>query len=349
MIEAARGHTGTGGNGPEGTNTDAAIAAMWTVGRMQRRIERLGLDLSELTVVTEAATGVYAVTAVIAAMANARKVYAVARGSARHGSFEDAAAATLELASFAGVTGRIEVARQATHDMLARCDILTNSGHLRPITREMIECLPRRSVIALMFEAWEFRGGDLDLAACRERGIRVAAVNERHERVGVFAFLGPLCARLLSDAGLAPRGRRIVLVCNNDFAPFIETGLLQTGATVILVDRIWSIPKGEWDAVVVAVDPTRTPMADYSDLAHLASVAPGALVAQFWGDVDRSAAARLGLSVCPAVEPAPGHMGILLSALGPEPVIRLQVGGLRAAELVFRNAELSVDGVAELF
>ena len=58
-----------------------------------------------------------------------------------------------------------------------------------------------------MFEAWEFREADLDLAACRDRGIRVAAVNERHPDVGVFPFLGPLCVRLLADAGVAARGQ----------------------------------------------------------------------------------------------------------------------------------------------
>jgi hypothetical protein len=41
-------------------------------------------------------------------------------------------------------------------------------------------------------------------------------------------------------------------------------------------------------------------------------------------------------------------MGILLSAIGPEPVIRLQAGGLRAAEIVFRRGEVTPDGIAQL-
>ena len=158
--------------------TDALLASM------RRRTAVLDLDLSGMTVITEAATGAYAVTAVIAAMAGAR-VHAVARDTERHGSFEDAVAATISLATKAGVVGRIEIAREPAPHRLATCDILTNSGHLRPISRAMIELMPRSAVIALMFEAWEFRDADLDLAACRAHGIRIAAVNERHPAVAV--------------------------------------------------------------------------------------------------------------------------------------------------------------------
>jgi hypothetical protein len=65
---------------------------------------------------------------------------------------------------------------------------------------------------------------------------------------------------------------------------------------------------------------------------------PGALVAQYWGDIDRSAFLSHNIPICPEVEPKPGHMGILPSAVGPEPIIRLQTGGLKAAEVVWRQA-----------
>src|SRR5579884_1842531 len=48
---------------------------------MRAAIDRCGLDLSGLTVLTEAATGAYAVTGVLAAMAGA-EVYALAGGTA---------------------------------------------------------------------------------------------------------------------------------------------------------------------------------------------------------------------------------------------------------------------------
>ena len=41
-------------------------------------------------------------------------------------------------------------------------------------------------------------------------------------------------------------------------------------------------------------------------------------------------------------------MAILLSAIGPDPIVRLQTGGLRAAEAVFRGGSVSPNGFAQL-
>ena len=69
----------------------------------------------------------------------------------------------------------------------------------------------------------------------------------------------------------------------------------------------------------------------------LADQAPGTIVAQYWGDVDRDALIAAGVPVWPAVAPAPGHMGILPSAVGPEPVVRLQAAGLKVGEVLCKD------------
>lgn len=311
------------------------------------RIDALGLDLGGLHVVTEAATGDYACTAVIAALAGAR-VTAFARDTRRHGTARDAAMQTLGLSQLAGVRDRISMVDSVTPELLADCDILTNSGHLRPITGEMIEALPARAVIGLMFEGWEFRGDDLDLAAARRRGIRIAAVNERHRDVGVFPFLGPLCLRLLEEAGFHAPGSHVAIVCDNPFAPFLRDGLAMAGAVVELAPNVAGLRPNGWDAVVISLNPAENPPLDAAEFAALRAAAPRAIIAQFWGDLDRDAARTAGFPVVPTLAPMPGHMGILLNALGHEPIVRLQAGGLRAAELIFRGAMSSTEGVAHL-
>lgn len=318
------------------------------LGSIRQRIAMLGLDLSGMTVVTEAATGAYAVTAVIAAMAGAAHVHAIGRDS-RHGSFDQAAAETLQLALLAGVADRINIARRPSRTALKGCDILTNSGHLRPITRDIVRFLRPGSVIALMFEAWEFREADLDIGSCRARGVRVAAVNERHPDVGVFDFLGPLCEKLLSQGGVPIQGSRIALICDNPFESFIADGLRRAGAVVRTVTRAEEVPPGGWDTVVVALNPETNESLGSSAFSALAAAAPGAMIAQFWGDMDRAAARRHGFDrICPPVEPSKGHMAVLLDALGHEPIVRLQCGGLKAAELAWRGAPSSENGVLQL-
>ncbi len=313
---------------------------------IREAVLRTGLDLRGLTVLTEAATGAYGATAVIAATAGA-KVHALARPS-RYGSVDDIRDWVGALAEAGCVGDRISIMEAVPPDLWAEADIVTNSGHLRPITAEAVEAMRPDAVIALMFEAWEFRDADLDLAACRRRGIRVAGINERHESVDVFSFLGVTCVKMLFDAGISVYGNRIALLCDNDFGPFIMRGLAGLGARVQVFDSVRNLPQEPWHAVICALRPGRTPRLGPAEAKRLARVAPEAVVVQFWGDIDRAAIARAGLSVWPEREPAPGHMAGLLDETGPEAVVRLQAGGILAAQRVFRGEVRAGDSVAQL-
>lgn len=310
------------------------------VALMRQAIERCDLQLHNTTVLTEAATGAYAVTPVIAAMAGAKKVIALTQNS-RYGTIEDVIAQTQQLAQIAGVEGRIEFATSKTADIVAQADIITNSGHVRPLDAETIAQMKPTTAIGLMYEAWEFRTEDLDLAACHQRGIAVAGVNERHPSVDVFSFLGIMAVKLLLDAGIAVYTSKILLLCDNPFSLFIERGLVNAGADVNIVTTLAAAPTDEqFDAIVVALQPQSKPVLSAQDAQAIAKYWQGAVVAQYWGDIERSALASHHIPVCPEIEPKPGHMGILPSAVGAEPIIRLQTGGLKAAEVIWRQSLL---------
>jgi len=307
---------------------------------MQEAIAYCRLDLSGATVLTEAASGAYRVTPVLAAMAGAKVVYAVTRSS-RHGTVEEIVAQTDALARLAGVNDRIIVVTEIQADLVAKADIVTNSGHVRPIDAEMIGWMKPTAVIPLMFEAWEFRSADIDLAACRGRGIAIAGTNERHPAIGVFSCLGEMASKLLLDAGVAVRGSRILLLCDNPFLPFIRDGLTSGGAAVEAYRRLSDAPeRSTCDAVLVALRPESQPCLDAHEARTIARRWPGAIVAQFWGDVDRAALGAAGVPVWPLLAPRAGHMGILPSDIGPEPVVRLQAGGLKVAEVLRKPGQL---------
>jgi hypothetical protein len=315
---------------------------------MGRSLAATGLDLSGMTVLTEAATGAYATTAVIAAMAGAKHVYAFTKLT-RHGTVTDAKRQTLELASSVGVADRIEILEKTTPDVLQNVDIVTNSGHLRPLTNTFIDQLSSDAVIALMFEAWEFRPEDLDIKACSRRGIPVVGVNERHPAIDVFSFLGPLSVKQLHDCGLSGYSNRIALLCDNDFIGPLRAGLASVGANAETFENVQAVYPDDWDAIVVALQPTAMPRIGVTEARHLAACAPaGAVVVQFWGDTDRIALAANGLTVWPPMPPGLGHMGVLLSEIGPEPIVRLQAGGLRAAEWVKRGGAVTSGGFAQI-
>ncbi|MPZ93373.1 MAG: hypothetical protein GEU96_00395 [Propionibacteriales bacterium] len=303
---------------------------------MTRCVSEMRIDLRGSVVLTEAATGPYAVTPVIAALAGAHEVIGIT-ASSRYGSVSDVCEHTMELAAAAGVADRVVVTTESPYSVIGRADVVTNSGHLRPIDRHLVASLKPTAVVPLMFEAWEIQAGrdDLDLEGLRQRGIPVAGTNERHPLVDVFSHLGTMALKLLLDAGTAVFGTRIVLLCDNPFAPYIERGLTAAGARVRSVPSLREA-EPDWDpaAVLVALRPQPGPVVSQADAEVLAKRWPHAFVAQFWGDLDRTALDRLGVHYWPRQAPGHGHMAVLPSDVGPEPVVRLQAGGLKVASVL---------------
>jgi len=324
----------------------AALPPEHLIALMRDAIRRCELDLPGATVLTEAASGAYSVTPVLAALGGAQRVFALARDS-RFGTVEEVARSTNALAQMAKVTDRIEIVTKKRQDIVAEADIITNSGHVRPIDREMVGWMKPTAVITLMYEAWELREADIDLAACRERRIAVAGTDERHPAVEVFPFLGRVAERLLQDGGIAIHGRRIVLWCDNRFCAFLMEHLIKSGALVESVENLADSRESQvCDALLVAMTARPLPVVGNREAEIIANRYPRALVAQFWGDIDRGALARYGVPFWPPKAPPPGHQGIMLSSIGPEPVVRLQAGGLKVGEVMARVRMSGSDGEA---
>ncbi len=305
---------------------------------MSEAIDRCRLDLAERTVLTEAANGAYVVTPVLAAMAGAN-VRALA-GSTAYATSGELRRVTTGLAQLAGVAGRVNFIQAKSPEHIGAADIVTNSGQVRPIDSKMIAEMKPSAVVALMYESWEHRGDDLDLAACRARSILVAGTNERHPSVDVFSFLGPMSVKQLHDAGIAVYGSRVVLLCDNEFGPFIERGLSNAGAEVVRAHKLTAdILPAHCDAVLVALQPGAGHVFTAADARLLAQEAPGTIVVEYWGDTDREALAAARVPVWPARPAKAGHMAVLPSAVGPEPIIRLQAGGLKVGEVLARGLD----------
>jgi hypothetical protein len=97
------------------------------------------------------------------------------------------------------------------------------------------------------------------------------------------------------------------------------------------------------DAVLVATRPQPGPAVGLAEAEWIAARCPSAVVCQYWGDLDRAELDAAGVPYWPPAGPKPGHMGVLPSAVGPEPVVRLQTGGLKVAEVLLRAPPGSSD------
>ncbi|MEO5563747.1 MAG: hypothetical protein ABIR18_09940 [Chitinophagaceae bacterium] len=329
------------------------------IDKLVKRVKALNLDLKGKTVLTEAASGAYVVTPVLAALAGA-KVYAFSK-TTRYGTVEEVFANTKKLVeSYTGKPLDITFVNTITKEIIEQADIITNSGHLRPLNEEKLQYAKDNVVIPLMYEAWEWRDADMDIKYIRQRGFKLGATNERHPEVDVFNYLGDMAVKQIFDAGLCPYKNRFILLCNNDFGPYMAKVIARISDGVAVIDKDenkdkynfanvdWiggfpnvSVPEKYKDAEAVIF--TAYPF-DQNWIGNDTPVQINSLkeqltdpfILRYAGDIDTAAFDKSGIRYFPAHVHS-GHMGILPSAIGDDPIIRLQAGGLKAGQLLLQN------------
>jgi len=329
------------------------------INKLVRQVDALQLDLKGRIVLTEAATGAYVVTPVIAAISGA-KVYAFSK-TTRYGTAEEVFAGTRELAgTFRDFPLDIHFIDKLSPDIIAQADIITNSGHLRPLNKEMLIHAKDNLVIPLMYEAWEWRDADMDIEYIRKRGFKVGATNERHPNVDVFNYLGDMALKQIFDAGICPYGNKFILLCNNDFGPFIAKVLAGICDGLAVIDKDenkhrYDITRVDWiggfpdlkipdsyrnaEAVIFTAYPfdqnwigDNTPVR----FQQLKSLLTDPYILRYAGDLDETFLQKEGVRFFPHHVHS-GHMGILPSAVGYDPIIRLQSGGLKVGEALLEG------------
>src|SRR4029077_2342406 len=135
--------------------------------------------------------------------------------------------------------------------IIAQADIITNSGHLRPLNEALLTHAKDKLVIPLMYEAWEWREADMDINYIRKRGFKIGSTNERHPDVDVFNYLGDMALKQIFNAGITPYKNRFILICNNDFEPYIAKVVSKVCDGLAVIDTNgnkdkYNFPNVEW-------------------------------------------------------------------------------------------------------
>ena len=326
--------------------------------KIKRQNDLLELDLKNKTVITEAATGPYFVTPFIAAMAGA-EVTAFVKDT-KYGRSDEVISMNEKIRNEFLSDSVINFTDILDENILQRADIITNSGHLRPLDENKLKYVKSECVIPLMYEAWEFRASDLDIQFCKKNNIKTGATNERHHFVEVFKYLGDMGIKLILDSGLSLYKNKFVLICNNDFGPYIANALIKTCENVGVIDYPERIHLYDKDIDHIGVFPDLNIPEKYKDSEGIIFTAypfdnnfsgtKGSeieadklltefnepFVLRFAGDIDTEALTAADIPFYPE-EVKKGHMGILPSDIGFDPVIKLQSGGLKAAQLMMEG------------
>lgn len=313
---------------------------------MRHSIRVFSLDLGKFVVLTEAASGFYALTPLIAALAGAKTVLALTRDS-RYGSAAEVKQYTMELAKHWGVENRLVVLDSREDPRVGQADIVTNLGFVRPLDATLIARLKSTAVVPLMWETWEYRPSDLDLDAARSKGLCVLGTNEHHETLRTFDYIGHLALKMLYEVQVEVFGSRIAVLGRGEFAAIVANLLEQVGARVRRVSTEEehapapeAVEKVVSDAeALIVVDHESKGMliggegAPVSSTA-LASWSPGVVVVHICGGVDRKGLVNAGIRCWPEAFAPVGSMSVTTEYLGPRPLVDLHSAGLKVGEML---------------
>ena len=314
---------------------------------IRNAVAKLDLDLTGLIVLTEAATGYYVLTPLIAALAGADQVYAITQDSS-YGSAQEVCERTQSLADRWGVADQIEILFSRKDERIEFADIVTNLGFVRPLDVEFLGRLKRTAVIPLMFETWEHRPEDLDLAECRRLGIPVLGTNEEHPDLQIFRYVGHLALKLLFELDIEVYRSRIIVIGSGKFGRAVADSLTAAGASVsqlslddgnLLHEQQVRGALADCDAIVVAEHHSREAIIgprDQITARKLRSINPGVVLAHIAGNVDRADIETAGIPFRPSRFAPPGYMSIATDYLGPRPLIDLHTAGLKVGETMAR-------------
>jgi len=307
-------------------------------------IKKFNLNLKNKTVLTEAATGNYVVTPIIAALAGA-KVLAFTKES-KYGTIKEVKKQIYTIARKTNVEKKLEIITNINNTDLKKIDILTNLGFLRPINKSIILKLSPKCVIPLMWEPWEYRKDELDLDACYEKGIKVYGTNESDSRLKTMDYIGYIVLYFLLKNKLSPFSANILVIGCKKFIEPIVNCLNQNNYSykkITNYDRkVENI--NEFNAIVIAENKSSRLIIgkDKNSYIKLSLLSNETLLIHIAGNIDIK-----GKNIkCEPKEPKKfPYMSFTTDYIDNQAIIDLHTAGLKVAEGMLKANEINLHGI----
>lgn len=306
-------------------------------------IAKYQIDCTGLTVLTEAASGSYLYNPLVPILAGARRVIAFCRDST-YARVDEVRSSMSAVYDDLGLQDRYDFRDVLTSAELGDADIVTNSGHLRPLDADFLGRLKDTTVVPLMWEPWELRPGEIDVAVAKRQGILILGTNEHEAPCDMrpYSFLTAL--HLMMAHGAAINDDRALVIGNQPtLAMPIEQGLRANGVAArrIGADATaahW-LEAVRWSTYVLVAEHAddrvllgRRGVVETRSLLEAGATAVGVIA----GRVDRDDLEAHGISVFPQRLAPAGYMSYSPAHLGPYPVMDLFAAGIKVGEAMAR-------------
>lgn len=299
------------------------------VSKIEKSIKEFKLDLSGKIVLTEAASGNYVVTPIIAALAGA-KVIAITKES-RFATIEEVKRQTYSLAKEFNLENSISIVVNKSSIDYQKIDILTNTGFIRPIDKQIIDKLSNNCVIPLMWEPWEYRESDLDLDYCNKKGIKVYGTNESDSRLQTMKYIGFTVLSFLLENKMSPFSSKVLVLGNEHFANSIIEVLSLNGYVFEYKNNYnEKISVNEYSAIVIAEHKNNSLLIGNKDaFINTTQLDKNQYLIHICGNVDFTDLMCKANTKNPATF---GYMSFTTDYIDEQAVIDLHTAGLKVAE-----------------
>lgn len=310
---------------------------------IRKLISRHQLDMSGLVVLTELASGPYLFNPLVAALSGADVVIAYGRDS-EYGTFDSLAGEFRQRFGQVKESANVVITDDLDFALARDSDVVTNSGHLRPLNRRFLERLKKSAVVPLMWETWEFRPEELDLEAAKDLGILVLGTEEAHPLCDMRPYSALAALKLVIQHRIMNFGNRVLVVGEQiTLGVPIHRALLGCGLDAGITNshdlrEFLTSSETRWDYVLVAEHGGSGviigPSGNTSPTQLAARGVSGVGVVS--GKVDAASLAEAGIDVMPSSLKDGLHMSFSPVELGPEASLELFAAGLAVGTAMAR-------------
>ncbi len=306
--------------------------------------EKFQINFKGKTILTEAATGNYVCTPVLAAYAGA-KVYAIAKDS-KYGSVNQIQNEVFSIAKLLNVDENITIISSFDDINLNKIDIVTNTGFVRPIDKLLIDKLSSNCVISLMWEPWEYRPSELDLDRAISRGLKVYGTNEADPRLQTMQYIGMTVLYFLLKEKRSCYSSKVLVIGCEKFIEAIAFVLNRINYSVVsyLTNEIKGVDIKDFDTIVVAelTNPKLIIGNSPESLINNSSLTEDQLIIHISGNIDFD---TLNCKHYPEKPASFGYMSYTTDFIDPSAVIDLHSAGLKVAEGMIQANSFGLQGV----
>ena len=253
-----------------------------------------------------------------------------------------------------GVKDRLKIFKNRDLNLLSQSDIITNSGHVRPIDRQLLDVLKKSAVLPLMWETWELRESDFDINLCKEKQILVLGTEEHEEPNDMTMYNGWIGLKILFELGF-DGGDVLIIGSPRNLTKPMQAMMKDIGCEVTLIgnfddadlsyaqfENSWKKISNSVDIIIFAHHGENHPFSAQSKLKfhQLANINPTVKIGVITADIEKSELHESGLTYFPERLASKWFMSYSAAELGYRPVIDLFAAGLKVGQEMMTGRQL---------